>query len=92
MAPDYPLLGTTFLRRCIPTNSEITATHTQQRTGVGQERDGHNLKEETFSLDTEKNLFTLRAGKQWSLEVFKTQHDKALCNLVQPQSQPCFKQ
>ena len=81
MASDYPLLATTLLRHYIPI-VRITAIHTQQRAGVGQERDGHNLKQERFRLDTNKNFFTLRAAKQWS----------RLSNLVQPQSQPCFEQ
>lgn len=79
MASDYPLLATPFLRHYIPI-VRVTAIHAQQRAGVGQERDGHNLKQERFRQDIEKNVFTLRAAKQWSrlpreavqsLEVFK---------------------
>lgn len=44
----------------------ITAIHTQQYTRVGQERDGHKLKQQRFRLDTKENIFILMPANQWS--------------------------
>lgn len=55
----------------------------------------NKFKQERLKMHIRKNFFTMRAVKQWSrlprkvvqsLQVFRTQQDKALSNLVQPLS------
>lgn len=65
MAPDYPLIARSLLRRDRPI-VRITAIHTQQPTAGGGERGGHNLKQERFRLGTKKHFSTLRAARQWN--------------------------